>query len=71
MSKHRLTRIDLPDVDWNDLRASALLMGVPVPELLARLVRDFLRDPRRSPMVKRHTPRPPSTGVTLSKKRNR
>jgi hypothetical protein len=56
MSNSHLVRVAITDREWIDVQAAALYSGVSTPQLLGRLVRDFLRDPKRSPIVRRRQP---------------
>ena len=56
MSTTHVTRVRLDEQHWIDLRTAALYIRLPVPVLLGRLVREYLHDPKRSPIVRRRQP---------------
>ena len=67
MSNQRITRINLSDTDWTDLRAAALYMGMTGPDLLGKIVTQFLNDPVYSPLRNRTA----ATSPPASKSRRR
>jgi len=58
MSNARIVRIRLDDRQWIDLRTAALWNRQPTSELLRAIVLDYLRDPKRSPIIQRRSKQP-------------
>jgi len=56
MSNSHLIRAAISDREWLDIQAAALYSGVSTPQLIANVLRAFLRDPKRSPIVRRRQP---------------
>jgi hypothetical protein len=48
----QVVRLVASDVEWREFRAAGVLVGMSAGELLGELIRQFLSDPKRSPMVR-------------------
>lgn len=49
----RVCRVLVTDQEWVDVRSAALYSGKSLGELLGDLVRDYINDPKKSPLVRR------------------
>ena len=48
----RVARVLVSDAEWLDIRTAALYQRVSLGQLLGDLVRQYLKDPKRSPIVR-------------------